>query len=616
MTPKFWYRTARNLIARHRPYFAHLAFTHRCNLRCRYCHIPEERVEEQDTEGMKRLIDRLDQIGIAVLSISGGGEPLLRPDFAVLVKYAADKGLYTKITSNGTMPRSKYQELLASRISEIAISLDGVQGNDLPYSHTGPKILETLSFLNDNLPRGKVLTINVTISSANRAQVGQIVTYCTKEFPRAGIWLNPVVVGQGKLRVATQEKVNPDYMRWVDSSTLLTPGFYRRACEEYYQNEKYDWGCLAGQLFFDIKPNGDLWICQDYPHKDPLNIFDPDFERKYRQADFSHRRDCAGCTYSCYYVTQKSFEPRTWPGMAGMWWKTVTEPGEGCRATAEKHGYLAGLLHFCAARLLRAAKATVARTAMWVGLLAAVLHQGSLASGQTVAETPDPQEIVTRMEQCNARRADVLRSYTSQRRYHAANALLHREGYAVVEVKFQAPGGKEFRVIERGGSGSIQKRVFAPLIQTEDANSRSPAREATEISTRNYTFTFQGYDAAADAYIFQAGPRTKKKYLFRGTIWINAGEFAIQRIEGEPAQKHSFWIRRTKFVHDYGKFGGFWFPVSNRTVVDLRLFGRSTMNIDYFAYAWEPRIAAVCVAPSSRSQPLPLPTTWRAGLVP
>jgi MoaA/NifB/PqqE/SkfB family radical SAM enzyme len=615
MTPKFWYRTARNLIVRNRPYFAHLAFTHKCNLRCRFCHIPEERIEQQDTEGMKTIIDRLDQMGIAILSISGGGEPLLRPDFAVLLNYAADKGLFTKITSNGTMPQSKYQELLATRISEIAISLDGVQGNDLPYSHTGPKILETIRFLSDNLPRGKVLTINVTISSSNRAQVGQIVTYCTQEFPRARIWLNPVVVGQGKLRVATQEKVNPDYMRRLDSATLLTPGFFKRACEEYYQNETYNWGCLAGKFFFDIKPNGDLWICQDHPPMDPLNILDPDFERKYRQADFSHRRDCAGCTYSCYYVTQKSFEPRAWPGMAGIWWKTVTQPGEGCRTTAERHGWLAGLLHFSAARFLLAAKAA-ARTTLWVGLLAAVLLPGSLARGQMVPETLDPQEIVTRMEQCNARRAEVLRSYTSQRRYYAANALLHREGYSVVEVKFQAPEGKEFRVIERGGSSSIQKRVFVPIIQTEDANSRSPAREATEISNRNYTFTFQGYDAVADAYIFQAEPRTKKKYLFRGKIWINAGEFAIQRIEGEPAQKHSFWIRRTKFVHEYGKFGGFWFPVSNRTVVELRLFGRSTMNIDYFAYAWEPRMAAGCVAPSPRIQPLPRPTVSRAGFAP
>src|SRR5687767_14979958 len=100
MTRKFWIRTLRNLIWRNRPYFAHLAFTHVCNLHCSFCHIPEEKVREFDTEGIKRIIDRLDSMGIAYLSISGGGEPLLRKDFAELLNYAAKKGLYVKITSN------------------------------------------------------------------------------------------------------------------------------------------------------------------------------------------------------------------------------------------------------------------------------------------------------------------------------------------------------------------------------------------------------------------------------------------------------------------------------------------------------------------------------------
>ncbi len=40
-----------------------------------------------------------------------------------------------KLTSNGTMPQTKYERLLASGVEEIGISLDGVQGNDLPFSH-------------------------------------------------------------------------------------------------------------------------------------------------------------------------------------------------------------------------------------------------------------------------------------------------------------------------------------------------------------------------------------------------------------------------------------------------------------------------------------------------
>src|SRR4249919_427937 len=85
MTRKFWIRTARNLVFRKRPYFAHLALTHVCNLHCSFCHIPEYKVQELDTDGMKRVVDKLDQMGIAYLSISGGGEPLIRKDFAEIL---------------------------------------------------------------------------------------------------------------------------------------------------------------------------------------------------------------------------------------------------------------------------------------------------------------------------------------------------------------------------------------------------------------------------------------------------------------------------------------------------------------------------------------------------
>ncbi len=351
MSAKFAIRTIRNFIFRKRPYFAHLALTHRCNLRCRFCHIQEERMEELDLIGMKRIIDKLDRMGVAVLSISGGGEPLLRRDCIVILDHGAGKGMYTKVTSNGTMPLARYQELLTSKVREIGISLDGVQGNDLPFSHVGPKILTSIRYLNDHLPEGKKLTVNVTISQTNRDSVDEIVAYCTREFPRARLWLNPVVVGTGRLRSGSEGKVNPDYLRRVDSPTLLTAEFFKRGAEEQYRKEAFDWGCLAGRFFFDIKPNGDFWVCQDFQPVTRLNILDPDFDEKYRAADFSARPECSGCTYSCYYVTQKLFEPANWRDMAVMWWKTVTRPDDPCRDVARKRGWLAGLLYFASVRV-------------------------------------------------------------------------------------------------------------------------------------------------------------------------------------------------------------------------------------------------------------------------
>lgn len=607
MSPKFWLRTCRNLLFRTRPYFAHLALTHRCNLRCRFCHIPEQVVPEQDTDGIKRIIDRLDQLGVAVLSVSGGGEPLLRPDFATLLNYAVGKGLYTKITSNGTMSTAKYAELLATRVSEIAISLDGVLGNDLPHSHVGPKILESLRYLNDHLPDGKRLTINITVSPSNRAQVGEIVASCTREFPRARLWLNPVVVGQGKLRVPTDQKVNPDFLRRIDSPTLLAPGFYKKGCDDYYRQETYNWDCLAGELFFDIKPNGDFWMCQDHPLPAPLNILDPDFEQKYRQTDFSSRRECSGCTYSCYWLTQKSFEPAAWPGMAGVWWKSNTQPDEPCRQTAEQRGHLAGLLHFLGSRFLASARLTARAATSLVLLLTLVGVPPSLAQ---IEPAPAPwEDVIARMEQANAQRRAELASFRGRRRYSAANSFLSRRAYLEVQADYATPDEIRFQVLDREGSRTIERRVFQPMLETEQTNIRLPARNDVEICRRNYTFTFEQYDDKERAFVFNAVPRTSNKYLFRGRIWVDDSDFAIRRIEGEPSKKPSFWVSRTHFVHDYRKFGDFWFPVQNRTEVNLRLFGRASVGIDYYDYDWQPRSERRLSDSVSPLHPLPAAAT-------
>jgi MoaA/NifB/PqqE/SkfB family radical SAM enzyme len=321
-------------------------------MRCRFCQIPEERYDELDLDGMKHVIDVLDQMGIAMISISGGGEPLLREDFAAIINYAAAKGMYIKITSNGTLPLDRYQELLQSEATEIAISLDGIRGDDLPYSHVSPKILRTIRYLNDNFPKEKSLTLNVTISQTNAHQVGEIIDYCTREYPNARIWLNPVVVGKGKLRTERMSKTDPEYLRRLDSPTLIKANFFIRGAEEQFRKEIFNWGCLAGIFSFDIKPNGDFWICQDMPSRQLLNILDPDFIEKHRRADFGYRSKCSGCTYSCYFVTQKLFEPHNWADLGKMWWKTTTTPNERCRTIAEKYGWVAGLLYFCTLRNL------------------------------------------------------------------------------------------------------------------------------------------------------------------------------------------------------------------------------------------------------------------------
>jgi len=211
------------------------------------------------------------------------------------------------------------------------------------------------------------------------------------------------------------------------------------------------------------------------------------------------------------------------------------------------------------------------------------------ADGATPSPLLPPEEVVARMERRFERQLQAIGSYQGRRKYVAAHPLLKRSSVWLVEEKFRAPEEKELKVLERSGSAIVERQLFARLLEVELETARGEARLAVELCRRNYRFTFQKYDKANGAYIFAVEPRTSNPYLLRGTIWINSKDFAVTRIEGEPAASHSFWVKSSRFVHEFAQFGEFWFPVRHRSEAELRLLGRATLDIDYFDYRWQAR---------------------------
>jgi hypothetical protein len=82
-----------------------------------------------------------------------------------------------------------------------------------------------------------------------------------------------------------------------------------------------------------------------------------------------------------------------------------------------------------------------------------------------------------------------------------------------------------------------------------------------------------------------AEPKSENPLLFRGRVWIDATRFAVARIEGAPAQSPSFWVKSTRFVHDYAEVNGQWLAQRNRSDSEIRVFGRSSTTILYGNYS-------------------------------
>ena len=262
---------------------------------------------EVDTEKWKTIVDRVDALGVASVAFTGG-EPLLRHDIFEIIDYIKSKELFVKLTSNGVLPIKRYERLLQTKIDNISISLDGIEGDNLPYSKVSPKIIDVIRYLYSH-KGSKEFFISTLLTQRNQNDLPQLVEFINSNFPGLSIFVQPVVVGQGKLRCDTEKKVDVTVLR--NFKSLLNPAQYNLDCQRYYLSENYRWGCRGGRLFFDIKSNGDFWVCQDVPTK--LNILDDNFFQKWRNYDFTQlTRNCSGCIYSCYFLTQKGFEFRYW----------------------------------------------------------------------------------------------------------------------------------------------------------------------------------------------------------------------------------------------------------------------------------------------------------------
>jgi outer membrane lipoprotein-sorting protein len=202
-----------------------------------------------------------------------------------------------------------------------------------------------------------------------------------------------------------------------------------------------------------------------------------------------------------------------------------------------------------------------------------------------VALTAD--EVIRRVVDKNEERAKALESYSGLRSYHLeCHCLSHKKADLVVRTDYQAPNKKEFTILSESGSGTVRDRVFKKLLEAEQESMREENQRRSAISPENYTFQLSEYQKTDtdEFYVLEAQPRTKNKFLFRGRIWVDAKDFAITRVEGEPAVNPSWWTVKTNFTRSYQKIGDFWLPKSNESETRVRMFGTAVLSVEYHDY--------------------------------
>ncbi|HLK65222.1 MAG TPA: hypothetical protein VKU19_17400 [Bryobacteraceae bacterium] len=195
-------------------------------------------------------------------------------------------------------------------------------------------------------------------------------------------------------------------------------------------------------------------------------------------------------------------------------------------------------------------------------------------------------EILERMLQADNDRLAALAGYSGVRHYRFENKKSGKTAEMTVRMSCGSDRVKKFEVVSESGSGFVRSHIIRKMIDAETESSLKGERRESRIIPENYEFRLIGMedsDGRAN-YVLEIDPKKPSKFAIRGRIWVDAEDFAIARIEGEPAKNPSFWISSAKVEQRYGRTGQFWLPALNHSVAQAKIFGSTEVIIEYSGY--------------------------------
>jgi hypothetical protein len=202
-------------------------------------------------------------------------------------------------------------------------------------------------------------------------------------------------------------------------------------------------------------------------------------------------------------------------------------------------------------------------------------------------------EIVERMVRADNERLTALAGYSGVRHYQFTNKKSGKQAELTIRMTCDHAGVKTFEVISESGSGFVRSHIIRKMIEAEREASQKGERQQTRIIPDNYDFQLIGKEDldGRSNYVLEVSPKTRNKFLIRGRIWVDAEDFAVARVVGQPAKSPSMWIRSVKIVQQYARNGQFWLPAINQSIAQARIFGATELVIQYSDYVTSVRQA-------------------------
>ena len=186
-------------------------------------------------------------------------------------------------------------------------------------------------------------------------------------------------------------------------------------------------------------------------------------------------------------------------------------------------------------------------------------------------------------------RVDHIAGYTDIEHYKVYRGGAEKTPISemVVKTTYRPESGKDYQVLSHGGSSVIYRLLLQPALQTEHDINLPSKVGASYLTSANYNMQLKSGDPVQQdgrlCWAVAVSPKHKAPNLIVGTIWVDAKDFTIVRLEGVTSKSATFVASPAHVMRQYTNISGFAQATHARADTDS-LFGKVVITIDYEGY--------------------------------
>jgi hypothetical protein len=213
-----------------------------------------------------------------------------------------------------------------------------------------------------------------------------------------------------------------------------------------------------------------------------------------------------------------------------------------------------------------------------------------LRSGRLAAQQLDPATVIRGVDAAVMARVNSIAGYTVIEHYavYRGNDETHPVSEMTVKTTYRRNAGKSYAVLSERGSAIVRRLGLDPILEREKEINQPGNVEHSWITSANYEMTLktptpQWLDGR-DCLALAIHPKRKAPNLIEGSVWVDAKDYTIVRLEGVASESPSIFAGVTHMMRQYAKVDGFSMATHARAESEAFLYGRTIVTIDYSNY--------------------------------